>query len=207
MAYSDTSGKNITLSPRLSYGHVEPSYTKDIEVRVLGGTRIENGNFTINAMCSNCRSWKGGSIDPTNSAAKFIYATGPGGNLKSNSLTADIKRHDLYGAFTMDLTKAIGVAGPPIITFADSTGTTQTQDESDSDFGPPAHAILIILSFVGLMPLAVLVLRVLTSPKWHGITQTISAIIALLGMGVGIWAGLEYNRVSSRRENTFNSKY
>lgn len=103
----------------------------------------------------------------------------------------------------MDLTKAVGVAGPPVITFADSTGTTQTQDESDNDFGPPAHAVLMILAFVGLMPLAVLVLRVLKSPKWHGIAQTISTAVALLGTGLGIWAGLEYNRVSSRREKTF----
>ena len=52
MAYSDSTGKNVTLSPRLSYGHVEPSYTKNITVEVLAGTKIENGNYTVNAMCS-----------------------------------------------------------------------------------------------------------------------------------------------------------
>ncbi|KAJ5041158.1 uncharacterized protein L3040_005709 [Drepanopeziza brunnea f. sp. 'multigermtubi'] len=194
MAYADSTGKNITLSPRLSYDHVEPSHTKNISISVLGGTKIENGNYTVNAMCSNCRSWKRGSINPAETATKFIYATGPGGSLKSNSLTADIKRHDLYGTFTMDLTKAVGVAGVPVITFANSIGTTQTSDESDNDFGPPAHAVLMILTFVGLMPLAVLILRVLKSPRWHGIAQTISGAVALIGAGVGIYAGLEYNR-------------
>ncbi|KAH7356766.1 hypothetical protein BKA65DRAFT_214470 [Rhexocercosporidium sp. MPI-PUGE-AT-0058] len=197
MAYSDSSGKNVTLSPRLSYGHVEPSYTKDITVEVLPGTQIVDGNYTVNAMCKNCRSWKGGSIDPTNTAAKFIYATGPGGNLKSNSLTAGIKRHDLYGAFTMDLTKAFGVKGVPAIQFADATGTVQTQDSSDRDFAPPAHAVLMILAFVGLMPVAVMVLRILNSPKWHGVAQTASALVALIGAGVGIKAGMQYNRTKN----------
>lgn len=195
MAYSDSSGKNITLSPRLSYGHVEPSYTNNITVEVLPGTQISDGNYTVNAMCMNCRSWKGGSIDPTNTAAKFIYATGPGGNLKSNSLTAGIKRHDLYGAFTMDLTKAFGVKGVPVIQFADGTGTVQTQDNSDRDLAPPAHAVLMILAFVGMMPVAVMVLRILNSPKWHGVAQTGSALVALLGTVVGIKAGMQYNRV------------
>ncbi|KAL2073279.1 hypothetical protein VTL71DRAFT_10603 [Oculimacula yallundae] len=202
MAYSDTSGKNVTLSPRFTNGHIEPSHTKDIAVEVLAGTHIVDGNYTINAMCRNCRSWKGGSIDHTNTAAKFIYATGPGGNLKSNSLTADVKRHDLYGAFTMDLTKAFGVKGVPVIQFADSTGTVQIQDKSDRDLAAPAHAVLMIMAFVGLMPLAVMVLRIVNSPKWHGVAQTISALVALIGVGVGIKAGMQYNRTKN-----FNSAH
>ncbi|PVH84511.1 iron reductase domain protein [Cadophora sp. DSE1049] len=197
MAYSDSTGKNVTLSPRLSYGHVEPSYTKNVTVEVLPGTKIENGNYTVNALCRNCRSWKGGSIDSTNTAAKFNYATGPGGNLKSNSKSAGIKRHDLYGAFTMDLTKAVGVKGVPVMQFADGTGTVQTEDDSDRDFAPPAHAVLMILAFVGMMPLAVMILRVLNSPKWHGVTQTASALVALIGTGVGIKAGMQYNRTKN----------
>ena len=205
MAYSDSTGKNVTLSPRLSHGHVEPSYSKDFKIQVLGGTKIDAGNYTVNAKCSNCRKWKGGFIDPKNVAAKFNYATGPSGSLKSNSLTANTKRHDLYGAFTMDLTKAVGVAGVPVITLADSTGTVQTQDKGDNDFGPRTHAILMILAFVGFMPLAVLILRVLKSPKWHAITQTASAAVAIIGTGLGIKAGMEYNRVSSRQKNSVKS--
>ncbi|KAK0116901.1 hypothetical protein ONS96_012747 [Cadophora gregata f. sp. sojae] len=202
MAYSDSTGKNVTLSPRLSHGHVEPSFTKNVTVEVLTGTQISNGNYTVNAMCRNCRSWKGGSIDPTSTAAKFIYATGPGGNFKSNSLTADIKRHDLYGTFTMDLTKAVGIKGVPVMQFADGTGTVQTKDESDRDFAPPAHAVLMILAFVGIMPVAVMILRILNSPKWHGVAQTASAIVALIGAGVGIKAGMQYNRTMN-----FNSAH
>ncbi|PBP19025.1 integral membrane protein [Diplocarpon rosae] len=123
-----------------------------------------------------------------------ICATGPGGRLNSNSLPADFKRHNFSGAFTMDLTKAVGAPGVPVITSADSTGTVQTQQESDRDLGPPAPAVLMIMAFVGLMPLAVLILRVLESPKWHGVAQTISAAVALIGTGVGIVADIYDNR-------------
>jgi len=114
MAYSDSSGNNITLSPRLVYGEVEPEYTSSISVSVLPGSGIANETMTVNAMCSRCRSWKGGSIDPTNTAAQFIFAIGPDGNLKTNSLSADTRRHEEYGSFTMDLTKAVGVKGVPV---------------------------------------------------------------------------------------------
>jgi hypothetical protein len=114
MAYSDSTGKNITLSPRLVYDHVEPSYTSNISVQVLPGSGIANDIMTVNAMCTNCRSWEGGSIDPTNTAAEFIFAVGPDGDLKSSEGSANIKRHTEYGNFVMDLTKALGVAGVPV---------------------------------------------------------------------------------------------
>ena len=196
MVYSDTTGKNITLSPRLVYGHVEPSYTSNISVTVLPGSGIANNVMTANAMCTNCRSWKGGSIDPTNTAAQFIFGVGPGGSLNSNSSSAGIKRHSEYGAFTMDLTKAVGVAGVPVALTADSAGTTQTRLQSDHDFSSALHAFVMISAFVGLMPLGIMILRIFHSPKWHGLNQSFSAAIAFLGAGGGVYIGTMYNRVS-----------
>jgi hypothetical protein len=194
MVYSDPSGKAPILSPRLSYGHVEPSYTSSINVTVLGGSKIEGNTTTVNAKCSNCRSWKGGSIDPKNTAAKFIYATGPDGSLNTKSLTAGIKRHAGYGAFKMDLTKAVGTAGAPIPATADSSGTEQTQDKTDHDFSAPLHACIMIFAFVGLMPIGILILRVLNSPRWHGLNQALSVVVALIGACLGIYAGTMFNR-------------
>ena len=126
MAYADSTGNNITLSARLSYAHVEPSYDSNVSFSLQYGSGIINGNYVVNAICYNCRSWKGGLIDPTNTAAKFIFASGPDGSLNSNSLSADIKRHSSYGSFTMDLTKAVGTAGVPVAFTADTSGTVQT---------------------------------------------------------------------------------
>jgi hypothetical protein len=196
MVYKDSTGKNVTLSPRLSYGHVEPAYSSNISVQVLPGTTITSeGNYTVFAMCTNCRSWKGGSIDPTNKKANFIFASGPNGDLDTNSKSAGIKRHASYGTFTMDLTLAIGSAGAPIIATSDSSGTVQTSDKNDHDFSAALHACVMILAFVALMPLGLLILRVLNSVKWHGYNQGLSAAVALIGTGIGIYAGSMYQRV------------
>ena len=196
MAYSDSTGRNITLSPRLVYDHVEPSLT-NLSVTVLPGSGIANDTMTVNAMCTNCRSWKGGSIDPTNNAAQFIFAVGPGGSINSDSGSANIKRHAKYGTFTMDLTKALGVKGVPVSLTADSEGTAQDSLTNDHDFAPPLHAVIMTLSFVVLMPLGYMLMRIFQSPKWHGLNQSLSATGALVGAGLGVYISTMYNRVSS----------
>ncbi|TVY94423.1 hypothetical protein LAWI1_G000753 [Lachnellula willkommii] len=192
----------ITVSPRLSRGHVEPSYTSNVSMTVLPGTGIAGNTTTLNAKCSNCRSWKGGSIDPNNTAARFTYATGPDGNLNTKSLAAGIKRHATFGAFEMDLTRAVGAGSVPVPAVADSAGVRQTQDKTDHDVSAPLHACIMILAFVGLMPIGILVLRVMDSPKWHGVNQTLSVVVALVGACVGIYAGTMFNRTKN-----FNSAH
>jgi len=198
MVYPDSTGSNITLSPRIAYDNVEPTYTQDITVEVSFGSGIANGVMTANGICRNCRSWNGGSIDPTNTKAPFIFAHGPSWGLKSNSMSADLKRHAAYGDFTMDLTKAVGSKALPNAAFADTAGTVQNSDKTDHDFGPPGHAVLMIGAFVFLMPLGIIILRIFKSAKWHAVNQGISVVVALLGGAVGIYIGTMYNRVRAQ---------
>lgn len=58
------------------------------------------------------------------------------------------------------------------------------------------HGCIMILAFVGLMPLGLLILRIMNSVKWHGLNQTLSVAVALIGTAAGIYAGSMYNRVS-----------
>ena len=197
MAYADASGKNVTLSPRLSYGNTEPAYTSNVTVEVLPGSIVTDSLIKVNAKCGNCRSWKGGEINPTSSATSFIFASGPGGFIKSNSKSAGVKRHTTYGSFMMDLTKATGPPQIPDPSLRNSTtGTIQTSLTSDKrDFSGPAHAALMVLTFFGLLPAGVLILRVFKSPKWHGVAQALSMALALAGVVIGILMGMKYNRV------------
>ncbi|ESZ98460.1 hypothetical protein SBOR_1122 [Sclerotinia borealis F-4128] len=198
MMYADSTGNNVTLSPRIASGESEPLHTKDIVVEPMAGTGITNDTFTWNGKCLNCTSWKGGSIgSTTNSKASFIWANGPPGTLKSNSLHADINRHSSYGVFSMDLSKAIGTAGVPAIPTSNSKGTSQISEKADNHFSPAAHAVLMILVFVGLLPLGIVILRVLNSPRWHAVNQTISLAIALIGLGLGAKLGTLYNRTKN----------
>ncbi|TGO42373.1 hypothetical protein BHYA_0009g00520 [Botrytis hyacinthi] len=195
MMYADSTGKNVTLSPRIASGESEPSHTTDIVVESLAGTGISNDTLTWNGRCLNCTSWKGGSLGPTtNQNATFIWANGPPGTLKSNSLHADVKRHDSYGVFSMDLSKAVGTSGVPAIPTSNSKGTIEIFQKGDSNISSAAHAVLMVLVFVGLLPLGIVILRFLNSPRWHALNQTISLAIALIGVGLGAKLGTLYNR-------------
>ena len=197
MAYADSAGTNVTLSPRLSYKNVEPVYNSDVKVTLLPGTGIFDNITTVNAKCSNCRNWKGGRINPTQKEAKFIWANAGVGNFKSNSQSASVKRHGSYGKFQMDLTKAVGPGEAVTPASVSSPGSVEISEVADHDFSSGAHAVIMIFTFVGLMPLGVMILRILNRPKWHGITQTLSATLALVGMGLGIKIGMMYNRTKN----------
>ncbi|KAG9235060.1 hypothetical protein BJ875DRAFT_460036 [Amylocarpus encephaloides] len=200
MAYLDKSGKNMTLSPRLSYGQVEPSFTPDVGITILNGTEVTKDTMTVSVKCFGCRKWKGGAIDPTSTNAKFIWANGGVGAIKSNSKNAAIKRHGSYGRFQMDLTKAVGPGGAAPLNTTKTEGSLQISEVADRNFMSGAHACIMVFTFVGLMPIAVLLLRVANSPRLHGVVQAVSASLALVGLALGLKVGMMYNR--TRKFNT-----
>ena len=51
--YSDSDGQNITLSPRLGVGNVQPDYNSAAQVSLLEGSGIANGLMTANIRCKN----------------------------------------------------------------------------------------------------------------------------------------------------------
>lgn len=51
--YADSSGKNVTLSPRLGKGNFQPQMDTDAKVTLLDGTGIANGVMTANVRCTS----------------------------------------------------------------------------------------------------------------------------------------------------------
>ena len=49
--YASASGTNVTLSPRLGTGHVEPKMDTAAQVALLEGSGIANGKMTANVRC------------------------------------------------------------------------------------------------------------------------------------------------------------
>ncbi|KAG9240837.1 hypothetical protein BJ878DRAFT_523882 [Calycina marina] len=197
MMYADSTGTNITLSPRYGGGNYEPEHTKDVIVHVMPGSQVVNGRMTANVRCEQCLTWPGGSVDTANTKAPFMFARGPEQDFTSNSVSASVKRHAHYGSFTLDLTKALGTKAVPNADYADSAGTVQLSAKDDKDLAPPFHAFFMLFAFVGVMPIGVLILRILDRPKWHGINQAISVLLALAGVGLGFYIGTLYQRTRS----------
>ncbi|KAK4552905.1 hypothetical protein LTR86_010037 [Recurvomyces mirabilis] len=213
VAYASQNGTGMTVSPRIATGHSEPSYYDNIKCTMVYADDLPNGNIvlsgnnstmTVNAMCSNATKWLEGSLDFTNKAQPFIFAVGPGSpggsNLQSNSMTAGLRRHEAYGTFTMDMTKAVsstdvGVPRP------NSSGSSYTQTDAtfqtakaDNDPAPAIHALIMCVMFVIIFPLGALILRVFNRVILHAWVQGLGFVLVTMASAGGIVISMQYNR-------------
>ncbi|OAK96959.1 CBD9-like protein [Phaeosphaeriaceae sp. SRC1lsM3a] len=208
--YENSERNGVTLSPRLSSGHFEPGFSEKIDCGFENDTahhgsidqRNGNGYFSANIHCKNITALgKGdGKLDLSNAKQPFIYAWGPTDSpMLSSSNSASMKRHDAYGNFWLDMTKATSsdsaqVMFPTGASLFNSTNSgTDGQAESDGDKVGPAHAALMLVAFAVIFPLGAILLRFLDSVKAHYIAQSIGVLAAIVGVGVGIYLSKMYN--------------
>ena len=124
--YTDGSGSNVTLSPRLGGGgHVMPTYNSNAQVTLLDGSGVSNGQMTANFKCSSCNSWSGGSMDLTASSFGFIFAAKSGSELNSDSLSETITQHtNTYGTFSFSSSAKGGSDANPFVAGSSSSGSS-----------------------------------------------------------------------------------
>jgi hypothetical protein len=144
VVYADGSG-NVTVSPRLGTGHVEPDFNSDARITVLEGSGVQsNGGLTANIRCDSCLSWNGGSMSATDSSSNWIYAHLGGSALDSTDTSESIRQHSDQQAFTLDLTQGTGgsSANPFIaaVDNGDSDGDSDSSSSSSSGSSPSATA-------------------------------------------------------------------
>lgn len=82
--YTDSTGTNITLSPRLGTGHSMPNYNSAAQVELLEGSGVSNGVMTANIKCED--------NDKSNAAAATDY-----------TLQAQAAVHGVVGLWTCHL--------------------------------------------------------------------------------------------------------
>lgn len=203
----------VTLSPRLSDGHSEPSFSSDIDCVLQSSTAHNNtivqiGDtryYSVGLHCKNITVLgKGdGKLDINNAKQSFLYAWGPtDDSISSASKSASIKRHIAYGNFWMDMTAATS-PDPEHSTIPTGTALLSTKNagtdgeaESDGDKVGPAHAAIMLAAYVLIFPLGAILLRFLESVKSHYIVQTVGLFVTIIGVGVGIYLSMMYNHVS-----------
>ncbi|KAF3047055.1 hypothetical protein E8E12_010844 [Didymella heteroderae] len=208
--YEGADKNSVTLSPRLSDGHSEPSFSNDIDCALQNGTAYKNSivqmsntrYYSVGVHCKNITALgKGdGKLEFTNAKQPFLYAWGPTDeSISSASKSASIKRHEAYGNFWMDMTAA---TSPDLEDIAMPTGAAllstknagaDGQAESDGDKVGPAHAAIMLAAYVIIFPLGAILLRYLESVKAHYIVQTIGLLATVIGVGVGIYLSMMYN--------------
>ncbi|KAF2020748.1 iron reductase domain protein [Aaosphaeria arxii CBS 175.79] len=229
VAYRSRNGTGVTLSPRTVNGHVEPSYSSSINCHILtsntapnGIVKANNGHdiLAVNAICHNITTSHSptadegeASVNLTSTTQPFIFALGPTDRkIQSDSKTAGIRRHVLYGQFAMDLSKTALADSNPIdevTTQLSSVGNWQNSNAQlvgdvtrDHDWAPATHGAFMCVTFVLVFPLGVVLLRLLERVKWHAWVQTFGVVLVVVGLGVGVYLGMQYNH-----SKNFNSAH
>ncbi|CAK1354487.1 hypothetical protein CB0940_01669 [Cercospora beticola] len=132
--YTSSNGQNVTVSPRLGTGHVEPQHDTSAQIEVLEGSGVMDGMMVANVKCSNCNEWQGGSMDFTAQSANWIYASRTGDALDSDDVSEGIQQHNRYSPFQWQLGEAQGGANVnPFVAAAVTTGAdSQTASATNS---------------------------------------------------------------------------
>ncbi|EME88125.1 uncharacterized protein MYCFIDRAFT_129139, partial [Pseudocercospora fijiensis CIRAD86] len=200
--YTSAGGKNVTLSPRLGTGHVEPQHDTNAQVELLEGSGISNGKMVANVRCSNCNSWSGGKMDFTGSSSDWIFAYKSGDSMNSDDLSASISRHDNASPFTWNMASAKGGDSVnPFDSGLSSNGDTgsATFENNGAPFGGDykmgdriisAHGALASLAFVGLFPIGGILIRIanFTGLIWvHAAMQAVAYLIYIVAFGMGAY--------------------
>jgi hypothetical protein len=190
-----SNGNNVTVSPRLGVGEVEPLYNSAARVSLLDGSGVSaDGAITANIRCDSCITWPGGSADVTSASSGWIWSVKYGSPLNSGSVSAEITQHDDSGAVSIDLVKATGGSSDnPFLQLSGSSATiaTVTAVDGNSIFNKKrtAHAIMMSIVFVIMLPFFALTLHFFPSSRTatvHGLLQILSLIVALVGLGLGV---------------------
>lgn len=202
VTYASESGNNVTVSPRLGKGHSMPQHTDDVKVDVLAGSGVINNVFVVNAKCTGCRSWDGGSVDVDSTDQDMIWALGPDGSLKSNDVSASISQHEGYNFFDLNLKDATGTGGVPSV----SNNTNTDDDFDDGPFGGghanagvAFHAFLMVSAFLIVFPAGYLLLRILNKVIVHWAVQSFALLMVCVGTAAGIGISIRQDLVSLLR--------
>ena len=208
VVYPNAAGNGITVSPRLSTGHVMPQHDDSVKFTLLPGSGIENDSYSVKGMCENCRSWSGGSLDTTSDSQQLIWASGPATpSVASDDLNARINVHQAKGLFSIDMKTASGTPGVPSFPLSDTTTTGSDNNRGDPfDSGRPtffsksplivAHGFLMVFVFLIVLPAGYAVLRLFDKVLIHASIQVLGFLLVLISTALGIVCSKQYSLVS-----------
>jgi len=217
VAYASGNGSGVTLSPRLATGHSEPSYYDKVHCDLVyadeyfGGNAVTDsrrhglgGAMTVNAVCHNATDWGVGRLPiaanlPTDQP--FIFAVGPGEPLDSDSPSANMRRHNFVGHFTMDMNQAVVKENAQVPlpngtndSYVLSGASAATSTKQDNDPASGIHAFIMCVTFVIIFPAGALALRMLNRVKLHAIMQSVGLVLVCMATAGGIKVATLYNK-------------
>lgn len=97
----------------------------------------------------------------------------------------------------MDMLHATGAAGVPEASNTTVGAALTGQPVKDGDKASKAHAFLMVLVALVVIPFDVILTSLFKWQKLHMYTSSLVLFLILVAMGLGIYVSTEYNRVCS----------
>lgn len=200
IVYQDGTG-NVTVSSRQGKGEVQPLYDESTasNLALLSGSGVVDGQMVANIMCTDCKSWSGGTLSTSSTDTPWIGAWKKGSSIDSTSPSAQISFHDGETEFDADLTQAtVETDSNPFTSEAAGGNTTSGSGGTTGSSGGVsvasrpsaaviwAHGVGMALCFAVLYPLGSAVMPMLGKWWLHAGWQTFTwvAMWAFFGLGV-----------------------
>ncbi|PYH85570.1 CBD9-like protein [Aspergillus uvarum CBS 121591] len=205
VVYTSASGTNLTLSPRLGRGHIEPQYTDLANATLLPSSSVTDDTIEATIRCTNClASWSSPSdtsYAPTATAAPFIWAYHTGSPLNSSSPEETITIHTDMGSTTLDLSHAqfalpehTNSTFNPFALTSQSTAPEQGRNTLPSPTKTRAilivHGTLMATAFLLCFPLFALPIPLgvkYNIPGLHAPLQLFTLCLTIIGLGTGVY--------------------
>lgn len=222
IAYVSADGHHLTNTARMAKGHSEPEWESDIIIEGVyndtyapySNTLSPDGIMITHAVCRNCSSWAGGSIDTTSTTQPFIFALGPNATLHSDDPNAALRIHEFHGNFQLDMTVATNSSGAygrvpapqdpglqvgdSFWAFANYFSSNTYNTGTDAEWAGIVHAVFMCLAFLLVFPLGAVLLRLMRRVMVHAAIQAVGVGLVVIGVGLGVYASRMYNKVSRK---------
>ena len=168
-------------------------------------------------------NWGSGTMDLTSTNTQWSWAVKTGSAIKDKSQTVFLDLHDQRGRINFDLTVARGgnslnpfavsisttgsgsAPAATVFTQAGSVGSSSTGGGGDFQRihrATIAHGAILGLAFAFLFPVGAILIRIFSFPGliWvHAATQIFAYVMAIVGLGLGVYIALNPERQVSDR--------
>lgn len=205
--YANGAG-NVTVSSRQGKGNVMPQYSASTasDLQLLDGSGVVNGQMVANILCTNCKTWSGGSLSTTSASSPWIAAWKQGASLNSNSPSETISIHDAHTSFNIDLTKATldTDSNPFSSTAAAATPSSSGNSSSSSGVSQAApmnkvviwaHGLGMAIVFAIMYPLGSALMPLLGKWMFHAGWMVLTWLAMWAFFGLGVYGAQQRNLV------------
>ncbi|KAK1637709.1 hypothetical protein BDP81DRAFT_517293, partial [Colletotrichum phormii] len=200
---------DVTFSLRTTHFHNPPEVAHDGPSYSVTNATVDGSYHNVGIVCYSCDTWSGNKFSVHSEKQPWVFANNYDWLMQTDDQTKPLTLHTFYDTFQLNMKASYSEEDRAI-------PLGLLNNDRNLDFGPSkhggpsssrklspyvAHGALQALAFLVLMPTAVVIIRNKNESSFciHWIIQTVSAVTAACGIGLGIYASKLIIEVPSTR--------